>query len=1199
MTRERGVFISYARQDGEPFALRLRARLRQEAPDLGIVWLDRAEMEGGVGWWRQITGAIERSEFMVLVMSASALTSATVQREWRYARSQGVCTYPVIAAPRLDFSALPQWIAKDHFYDLDKEWESFLRHLRSPCRIVRVPFMAPDPPASFVERPREFGRLKQLLLTEERRDAVALTVALRGPGGFGKTTLAAALCHDAEIQMAFDDGILWVTLAERPDVLAKLTTLYRALTGERDVTFMDLEDARNALSERLQDRNCLIVIDDVWRRTDLAPFLHGAKGCARLITTRVAEVAGDVPRVDVDEMTRTEAGEMLSRAGLPAGDAEGLAERLGNWPLVLELARSTMKQRVERGDTVTGAAGYLARALDRKGVDALKKETEEARHRTIASTIDAGLTLLAPGEREAYLSLAVFAGDLPIPLSAIGALWGRDELDTEDLIERLDGLALLKFDLPNGTVRVHDVVRRWMAERIKGREEELHARLLHAWGDPYALPDRFAWRSYAYHLRSAGRLDELRKLLLDYSWLKAKLRAAGANALVGDFEYMSHEPPLRLLQGAVRNSAHVLAREPQLAEQLLGRLQTSGSAAIDALLAQAVRCKRGCWLRPLHPCMPGGVGPLAFTLPGHEGKVIGVAMSADGRRAVSGSEDRTVRVWNLQAGREEATLRGHSDWVIGISMTADGRRAASASLDGAIKIWDLETRREERTLAKPDAGPVSCVAVSPDGRRAASGHTDGTLRVWDVENGRTQAVLRGHRGILLGVAIAGDGRMAVSGGEDGAVKVWDLEAGCEQAVLPGHEAIVLDVAVSADSRRAISASFDGTLKVWDVGKGAELATLRGHTGSVLDVAMSADGRRAVSASRDGTLRVWDPGGGRDEAEATLRAHSNWVVGVAISADGSRAVSASDDGTLKVWELEKVTEEAALCGHEGWVYSVAISADGRYALSASADGTLKLWNVHCAREECVLRGHTGRVRGVALTGDGRRAVSASEDMTVRVWDLESGREEAALYGHESPVWAVAVSPDGRRAVSVSEDTALKVWDVLARREEATLFGHAREVLAVALSADARKAVSASEDRTLKVWDLESGREEATLSGHERGVNGVAVSADRRRAVSASGDGNLKVWDLESRCEERTLRGHERWVNSVAVCAHGRRAVSGSGDGTLKAWDLDSGIELASITVDAAVLCCSITPDARTIVAGNAAGRVMFFRLEEQG
>lgn len=144
-----------------------------------------------------------------------------------------------------------------------------------------------------MQRTKEFEALRSLLLDGERKDPVAITTALTGAGGFGKTTLAAALCHDEEIIQAFDDGILWTTLGETPDLADALAKLHAGLTGERPA-FKDAEDAATSLAERLEGKNCLIVIDDVWDPAHLRPFLRGGVGYARLITSRLLQVASEL-----------------------------------------------------------------------------------------------------------------------------------------------------------------------------------------------------------------------------------------------------------------------------------------------------------------------------------------------------------------------------------------------------------------------------------------------------------------------------------------------------------------------------------------------------------------------------------------------------------------------------------------------------------------------------------------------------------------------------------------------------------------------------------------------------------------------------------------------------------------------------------------------------------------------------------------
>ena len=323
-----GVFLSYARKDGQDFATRLRERLQREASDI-LIKQDRIFLEGGIGWWKQITEAIDSVEFLILVMTSAAIASGNVQKEWRYARQEGVCVYPVkgVSDVELQFARMPRWMSKAHFFDLDKEWETFIAYLRQGCDTPRVPFMAPDLPSHFVERPKEYDALKSVLLTPDRTKPVAITAALAGAGGFGKTTLAAAVCHDDDIIENFDDGILWVTLGRTPDVIGSLATAYAALTGERPV-FVSLEDAKFHLKEKLKERTCLLVIDDVWDPDHLRPFLRSGKTSACLFTTRNAGIAPEEGSpVTVDQMHEDEGVALLTKgvAGLGSVQARKLA----------------------------------------------------------------------------------------------------------------------------------------------------------------------------------------------------------------------------------------------------------------------------------------------------------------------------------------------------------------------------------------------------------------------------------------------------------------------------------------------------------------------------------------------------------------------------------------------------------------------------------------------------------------------------------------------------------------------------------------------------------------------------------------------------------------------------------------------------------------------------------------------------------
>jgi WD40 repeat protein len=195
---------------------------------------------------------------------------------------------------------------------------------------------------------------------------------------------------------------------------------------------------------------------------------------------------------------------------------------------------------------------------------------------------------------------------------------------------------------------------------------------------------------------------------------------------------------------------------------------------------------------------------------------------------------------------EVRRFEGHTNGTWGVAFSPDGRHALSGAGDGTVRLWEVATGREVRRFSGHD-GYVHGVAFSPDGRQALASSHDGTVRLWNVQTGKEIRVLKGHTNFVNRVAFSPDGRRALSGGEDETVRLWDLESGQELRRFPGF----CGVAFSPDGRRALCGEPSGRIGLWDVETGAGVRRWLGHGGrKVTGVVFLPGGRQALSCGHD-------------------------------------------------------------------------------------------------------------------------------------------------------------------------------------------------------------------------------------------------------------------------------------------------------------------------------------------------------------
>jgi WD40 repeat protein len=654
---------------------------------------------------------------------------------------------------------------------------------------------------------------------------------------------------------------------------------------------------------------------------------------------------------------------------------------------------------------------------------------------------------------------------------------------------------------------------------------------------------------------------------------------------------------LTLQNGALLRSIHVVRNSPeQFSSQMIGRLMVHKHVPdIASFLERIATNSSRPQLWPLRAALVQAGEPVVRILKGHTGEINGVAITVDGRRAISSSADWTLRVWDLDEIEPPVVLHGHTDSVRGVALTADGKLAVSCSADGTLRVWNLESKRPP--LIVETQAKINAVAIAADGRRMAWCLTSGLVGVWDIGSPYPTRLLKGHVGPANSIALSSNGRYAISGSSDKTALVWDLDSNGTPRALRGHTNSVMAVAISADGKRAMTGSVDKTVRIWElnplklIGYSRPLV-LEGHTHSVMAVAMSADGTRGISGSSDNTVRLWELQQGT--VSRSFRGHSNLVSTVALSGDKVRALSGSWDTTLRVWDLERIDLTDTSQEHTSAINAIALTSDGRRAVSASSDKTLRLWNLDGDFSSHILTTQSAALTAVVLTSDGARAIS-TYGLNPFVCNIESGHTRE-LNRYRLNAKYLAIAADDQRLVSDGGSSqSLQVWNLDVDDKPHDLTGHTAIISAIALSTDGRHAITGSGDKKVGIWDL-SAMQGRFLSGHNDSVTAVAIFPGGQCAVSGSDDHTLRIWDLlEDVTVSNVLSGHSASIRAIAVSAKSPYIVSGSDDSTIRVWDRRTLSCVCVFTCDAPVLACAT--NGTRIIAGDRSGRFYVFHWQE--
>lgn len=474
----------------------------------------------------------------------------------------------------------------------------------------------------------------------------------------------------------------------------------------------------------------------------------------------------------------------------------------------------------------------------------------------------------------------------------------------------------------------------------------------------------------------------------------------------------------------------------------------------------------------------------------------------------------------IQAQQPVGSLKGHTDAVYSVAVSPDGKLYVTGSFDRSIRIWDAVTGKELRKYAGTGAHQsiVLSVAFSPSGEYVVSGGSDNNVFLWDVPL-RTAIKEFAHSASVTGVSVTNDGKSLGGIGADGTYKSWTLADGKQGQSI--NTTIPAKAGQFTAGQAFVVGGQDGFLRWYSTTDGKSLGSIGTSNGPINALAVSG-GNSVYTIADDGQLKFWQTPAAAPKALPALTGAISQII---PAPDGSYFLTIEGDKTVRSFSVNSNTPGKEITPPTA-ITSIANWPNGTVIATGHADGKITFWNRADGKLVETLPAHTKKVAAIAVSSSGSSFTSIDQDGAAKVWAYPIVKPKPPAKDAKDPKDSgdvkptatftipggvpntVLYHPTANQLLTLSADKVLRLLELPTGKEAKTITTLPLLPKAFAISRDFQ-TVAVALDKAVKLYNLADGKETFTLPAD---ATALAFNADKTRLLTGHADKTAKMWDV---------------------------------------------------------------------------------------